>query len=132
VENIRIGIAADILGVSVDKLRKLIKDGLLNEERTSGGHRVINTGELADFLNLNLSSSSNYLPKLSARNKFLGLVTNVKSDTVMSQVDLISGNKRIVSLMTTEAVRDLNLVKGTIAIASTKASAITVEVVENL
>lgn len=131
-DNIRIGIAADILGVSVDRLRKLIKDGYLKEERTAGGHRTVDPIELAEFLNSNLNSGTASLPKLSARNKFLGLVTNVKSDEVMSQVDLISGKNRIVSLMTTEAVRDLKLEIGKIALASVKASAITIEMVENL
>ncbi len=131
-DNIRIGVAADILGVSVERLRRLINEGYLKEERTAGGHRTVDPLDLAEFLNSNLAFESVNLPKLSARNRFLGLVTDVKSDQIMSQVNMASGKNRIVSLMTTEAVRDLKLEKGKIALASVKASAVTVEVVDNL
>ena len=48
----------------------------------------------------------------SARNRFVGLVTDVQADAVMAQVELQCGPFRVVSLMSSEAVRDLGLEPG--------------------
>ena len=63
----------------------------------------------------------------SARNHFTGIVTGVISDLVMSQVELQCGPFRVVSLISTEAVRELGLVPGSIATAVVKATNVTVE-----
>ena len=57
----------------------------------------------------------------------VGLVTGILSDTVMSQVELQCGPHRIVSLMSTEAVRDLKLEIGSLAVAVVKATMVVVE-----
>lgn len=57
----------------------------------------------------------------------MGLVTDVVSDPVMSQVQLQCGPYRVVSLMSTEAVEDLGLAVGTVATASIKATHVVVE-----
>ena len=63
----------------------------------------------------------------SARNRFVGLVTEVISDTVMSQVELQCGPFRVVSLLSTEAVRELGLEPGSVAVAVVKATNVIVE-----
>ena len=63
----------------------------------------------------------------SARNRFVGLVTSVRSDEVMSQVELQCGPHRVVSLMSTEAVQELALEVGSLAVAVVKATHIIVE-----
>lgn len=63
----------------------------------------------------------------SARNRFVGLVTEVISDQVMSQVELQCGPHRVVSLMSTEAVRELGIEPGTVAVAVVKATNVIVE-----
>ena len=63
----------------------------------------------------------------SARNRFVGLVTRVVSDPVMSQVELQCGPFRIVSLISTEAVRDLGLEPGSVALALVKSTNVIVE-----
>ena len=45
-----------------------------------------------------------------------------------AQVELQAGPNRVVSLMTAEAVRDLGLEVGSVAVASVKATMVTVEV----
>lgn len=64
----------------------------------------------------------------SARNEFAGLVTEVVSDTVMSQVTLQCGPFRVVSLISTEAVRELGLEPGSVASAIVKATNVSVTV----
>jgi molybdopterin-binding protein len=63
----------------------------------------------------------------SARNRFVGLVTQVVSDKVMSQVELQCGPFRVVSLMSTEAVRELALEPGSVAVAVVKATNVMLE-----
>jgi molybdopterin-binding protein len=63
----------------------------------------------------------------SARNRFVGLVTAVITDTVMAKVDMVCGRHRVVSLMSREAAEELGLVPGVLAVASVKATHVVVE-----
>ena len=63
----------------------------------------------------------------SARNRFVGLVTDIVADKVMAQVELQCGPHRVVSLMSSEAVRELGLELGSVAIAVVKATTVMVE-----
>jgi molybdopterin-binding protein len=69
-------------------------------------------------------------PTSSARNRFVGLVTAVKADTVMAQVELQCGPFRVVSLMSSEAVTDLGLEPGSVAVAVIKSTNVIVESLE--
>jgi molybdopterin-binding protein len=64
---------------------------------------------------------------VSARNRMRGIVTAVKKDTVMAQVELVCGPYRMVSLMSTEAADDLGLEPGVLVIASVKSTNVVVE-----
>jgi molybdopterin-binding protein len=63
----------------------------------------------------------------SARNRLVGLVTEITADQVMAQVELQCGPHRIVSLMSSEAVRDLGLQVGSLAVAVVKSTMVIVE-----
>ena len=63
----------------------------------------------------------------SARNRFVGLVTDIKADAVMAQVELQCGPFRVVSLMSSEAVRDLGIELGSVAVAVIKSTNVIVE-----
>jgi molybdopterin-binding protein len=63
----------------------------------------------------------------SARNRFVGLVTSIVSDKVMSQVEIQAGPHKVVSLMSTEAVHELGLEPGSLAVAVIKATQVLVE-----
>ena len=63
----------------------------------------------------------------SSRNKITGLVTRIQVDGIMAQVDLQAGPFRVVSLMSREAVEDLGLEVGMLAVASVKATTVSVE-----
>jgi molybdopterin-binding protein len=67
----------------------------------------------------------------SARNRFVGLVTDVVADTVMAKVEIQSGPHRVVSLMSTDAVRELGLEPGVLAVAVIKATHVVVETPED-
>jgi molybdopterin-binding protein len=124
----RIGEAARLLGVSDDTVRRWVSSGALAVLKDQTGHQIIDGGELAAR-----AQQIAVLPEdpsgigSSARNRFVGLVTQVVSDTVMSQVELQCGPYRVVSLMSTEAVRDLGLVPGSLAVAVVKSTMVIVE-----
>ena len=63
----------------------------------------------------------------SARNRFVGLVTDITMDTVMAQVELQCGPFRVVSLMSSDAVADLELELGSVAVAVVKSTTVIVE-----
>lgn len=57
----------------------------------------------------------------------MGLVTDVLSDTVMTQVEIQCGPHKVVSLMSTQAARELKLEPGSLAVAVVKATTVIVE-----
>ena len=64
----------------------------------------------------------------SARNRFSGLVSRIVCDTVMAQVEIQAGPHRFVSLLSREAVDELGLEPGMLAIAEVKATNVSVEI----
>ncbi len=127
---IRIRQAAELLGVSDDTVRRWIDDGTLTAEQDGAGRKVVDGAQLARFARDVHSAGGPPDPlsiSSSARNRFVGLVTEVKSDPVMSQVQMQCGPFAVVSLMSTEAVAELGLEPGSIAVAVVKATTVIVE-----
>ena len=126
----RIGEAARLLGVSPDTVRRWADAGRLTTSRTTGGHRTIAGPDLArlsqDLAAEAASKQANGLA-LSARNRFTGLVTRVVRDGVMAQVEIQAGPHRVVSLLSAEAVDELSLEPGVLAVAVVKATNVVVE-----
>lgn len=127
VNEFKIGQAADLLGVSTDTLRRWADAGRVDTRRTEGGHRVISGTDLAAFATELSQSDDVDDHRVSARNRFVGLVTRVKRDSVMAQVEIQSGPHRIVSLISTEAVDDLGLEPGVLASAVVKSTNVVIE-----
>ena len=63
----------------------------------------------------------------SVRNRFPGIVTRVLRGDVAAQVEVQSGPHRFVSLLTREAVDDLNLQPGDRAVATVKSTNVAVD-----
>jgi molybdopterin-binding protein len=124
----RPGEVAELLGVSVDTVRRWADGGRLAMTRTESGQRVIDGPELARFLAETAPEpEEGMIVGQSARNRFTGLVTRVVKDAVMAMVEIQAGPHRIVSLMTTEAVEELGLAPGMMAVAAVKATQVVVE-----
>ncbi|RAN79249.1 MerR family transcriptional regulator [Bacillus sp. SRB_336] len=126
---IRVSEAARFLGVSDDTVRRWLDNGTLHGQKDGQGRIVIDGVELAAA-----AKSGSQLPDdptgvgSSARNRFVGLVTNVTMDLVMAQVELQCGPFRVVSLMSSEAVRDLGLEPGSVATAVVKSTNVIIEI----
>ena len=110
-------------------MRRWIDDGSLTAHLDASGRKAIDGAALAAFARANAGSA----PKdpltvaSSARNRFAGLVTKVVADTVMAQVEMQRGPFTVVSLMGADAVRELQLEPGSVAVAVVNATTVMVE-----
>lgn len=122
--------AAALLGVSDDTVRRWADAGRLTLAK-GGGPASIRGGELAalaqELAGTELSDAFPHA-RSSARNRLTGIVTRVQKDGVMAQVDIQAGPFRVVSLMSREAVEELGLEPGSLAVAAVKATNVIVEV----
>jgi molybdopterin-binding protein len=124
--------AAQLLSVSNDTVWRWINRGLLPVEHNQRP-LLIDGAALASVAHDQAHPAPDPTPtRRSARNRFVGLVTNVESATVMTQVELQCGPHRVVSLMSSEAARELNLVPGCLAIAVVKSTQVIVEIPSNV
>ncbi|WP_103381248.1 TOBE domain-containing protein [Pseudonocardia dioxanivorans] len=125
----RLAQAADLLGVSRDTVRRRVDDGLLPAVQDDTHHAVVDGAALAAYMQDRRPLPDDPVPVASsARNRMVGIVVAVVSGPVMSQVEMQCGRHRIVSLLSTEAVEDLGLEPGKLAVAVVKSTDITVEV----
>ncbi|MDQ1398040.1 MAG: hypothetical protein QOG64_3299 [Acidimicrobiaceae bacterium] len=125
----RIGQAAELLGVSVDTVRRWVDGGRIGAVRTEGGRRFIDGVALAEFaVEITDEHDPDIIVGRSARNRFRGIVTRVVKDKVAAQVEIQAGPHRVVSLMTREAADELGLAPGVLAIAAVKATSVVIEI----
>jgi molybdopterin-binding protein len=129
VATVRVGRAAEMLGISVDTLRRWEAEGRVRMERTAGGQRVIALEEVRRLLDdKRRTSQDRPIVAQSARNRFAGVVTRIERDRVAAVVEVMAGPHRLVSLMTAEAVDELGLEVGDEAVCVVKATNVIVEI----
>jgi len=126
---IRVGQAAEMLGVTVETMRRWEAEGRLHMERSSGGQRLV---ALADGTRLlagrRKTGAERSIVGGWARNRFPGIVTRIEKDRVAAVVEILAGPHRIVSLMTAEAVDEMGLKVGDEAVGVVKATTVIVEI----
>jgi molybdopterin-binding protein len=129
----RITEAAELLGVSDDTVRRWLNSGQLPVERDQSRRMVIDGVALAAFARDHARPAPDPMFQVgrSARNRFVGLVTNVIADTVMTQIEIQCGPHRVVSLISTEAARELGLSPGSLAVAVVKSTQVIIETPNN-
>lgn len=126
---LRVGQAAEMLGVTVDTLRRWEVEGRLHLERSSGGQRLVPMTEITRLMaERRRSATDRPIVAGSARNRFPGVVTRIEKDGVAAVVEILAGPHRIVSLMTAEAVDELGIVVGDEAVGVVKATNVVVEI----
>lgn len=129
----RVAEAADLLGVSNDTLRRWIDAGRVPSAVGADGRRTIAGQDLARLAKSLADAGPDGVThtaratSVSARNRLRGIVTGVKKDNVMAQVEMVCGPYRMVSLMSSEAADELGLEAGVVAIASVKSTNVVVE-----
>ena len=126
---LRVGQAAEMLGVSVETLRRWEADGRLRTARSDGGQRMVDVEEVTRLLEERRRTATDRpIVAQSARNRFAGIVTRIEKDRVAAVVEVMAGPHRLVSLMTAEAVDEMNLQVGDEAVCVVKATNVIVEV----
>jgi molybdopterin-binding protein len=124
----RIADAARLLGVSDDTVRRWVDAGSLPAQTDASHRKVVDGAALAEFARRHANATPDPTDVVSsARNRLVGLVTSVTADTVMAQVEMQCGPHRIVSLVSSEAVRALGLEPGVLAVAVIKSTNVVVE-----
>ncbi|SFE48022.1 molybdenum-pterin binding domain-containing protein [Actinacidiphila alni] len=124
-----IGQAARLLGVSSETVRRWADGGQLRMEREGGGNRTIDGVSLAAFATERATALSAAPEEIatSVRNAFAGIVTAVRSDEVIAQVEVQSGPHRLVSLVSREAVDELGIAVGMAVTARVKSTSVHVD-----
>ena len=126
---IRVGQAAEMLGVTVETMRRWETEGRLQMERSSGGQRLVALADITRLLaERRKAGTDRSIVGGSARNRFPGIVTRIEKDKIAAVVEILAGPHRIVSLMTAEAVDEMGLKVGDEAVGVVKATTVIVEV----
>ena len=129
--HLRVSEASRYLGVSDDTVRRWVDNGTLSATTDTAGRKVVDGYEVALVARKHATMPAPPEGSLSsARNRFVGLVTDLQVDAVMAQVELQCGPFRVVSLMSSEAVRELGLELGSVAMAVIKSTTVIVETFE--
>jgi molybdopterin-binding protein len=114
--------AAKALGVSIDTVRRWERQGRLKAERDAANRRLIPAAEIERL------RGDPGLAHLSARNRFEGVVSDVRIEGLVGQVELlVSAPVRVVALITSDAVEELQLRPGMRATAIVKATSVMVQ-----
>jgi molybdopterin-binding protein len=114
--------AASALGISIDTLRRWDKSGRIKVQRDAGNRRVVAASEI-DRVRGDAGRAH-----ISARNRFNGIVTDVKVDGLMAQVELVvSDPVRLVAIVTRDAVEELGLKPGMATTALVKSTNVIIQ-----
>jgi molybdopterin-binding protein len=113
--------AARRLGISLDTLRRWDRDGRIAVERDGANRRLVPLSEIERLV------THEHEPEISARNRFRGIVREVKVEGLLAQVELEAGPFRVVAVVTREAVEELGLKPGMPATALVKATSVLLE-----
>lgn len=126
--NYRISECAELLSVSDDTVRRWVETGKLPASVDQAGKQSIEGKVLAEFVQTQARAAADERgTQVSARNRFLGIVTKIQIEGLVAQVEIQSGSTHVVSLITADAARALNLEVGTKAVATVKATNVGVE-----
>lgn len=112
--------AARALGISIDTLRRWDRAGRIAVTRDAANRRVVSGAEIERLRGDGDAG-------LSARNRFGGVVRQVTTDGLLTQVEIdVTQPVRVVAVITTDAARELGLAPGDPATAVVKATSVMV------
>lgn len=151
-ELLRLGEAAERLGISYPTLKQWIYQGKIHSVKTAGGHHRISTTEIDSLLfqgsprrsakpkpatggassrssslgGLESVSCSGLDHVISGRNQLVGRVTHVETVGLLSKVTIDVGGQTVTAIITRDACDDLGLRVGDAAAALIKATEVMV------
>ena len=123
--------AAAMLGISYPTVKQWILSGKLPTVQTPGGHHRIEQAALKPFLKEDTErparQSRDRYRRISGRNQLVGHVVDVQVDGLMAKVVLSFGDQQITAIITSDAVREMDLRKGDQAAALIKSTEVMIE-----
>ena len=124
--------AAERHGVGYSTMKRWIGDGRVRTTLTEGGHHRISDAEIDRLTSHNQPAAKaraarpadpdDTLAGLSARNRLLGFVEEVRIDGLLAQVRLRVGNQTLTAVVTSDAIHALKLKRGDDALAVIKST----------
>jgi molybdopterin-binding protein len=124
-ESLTLGEAARAIGVSQDTLRRWDRAGKLHTQRDERNRRIVSAAEVRRISGRRERHLTG--ARLSARNRFVGVVRSVEVDGVMALVELAAGPFLVTAAVTRDSVEELGLVEGVEATATMKATSVMIE-----
>jgi molybdopterin-binding protein len=123
--DLTLGEAAKAIGVSVDTLRRWDRAGKLRTHRDDHNRRVVSPREVQRLTGRPDRHETG--ARLSARNRFGGVVRSVEVDGVMALVEIEAGPFLVTAAITRDSVQELGLAPGVEATATVKATSVMIE-----
>jgi molybdopterin-binding protein len=118
--------AAVQLGISFPTIKQWIYRKKIRSIKTAGGHHRIPQAEVDRLLyrtrGHNEDERRSSYQRISGRNQLVGRIVEVKVSGLVGQVTLSVGGQMITSLITSGAIREMQLKKGQTAAALIKAT----------
>ena len=123
--------AARLIGVSYPTIKQWILTGKLKTVRTPGGHHRVGEASLKPFLAKDkkkpAAESRERYRRVSGRNQLAGKVVSIRVEGLLAEVVLSVGEAHITAIITSSAVRELQLKKGDAAAALIKSTDVMIE-----
>ena len=118
--------AAVALGISYPTIKQWILAGKLKTIKTPGGHHRIPQSALTPMLKSRPTAatkqSRDRFRNVSGRNQLVGQIVEVRISGLFAKVVLSIGDQKITSIITSDAVREMQLRKGQTAAALIKST----------
>ncbi len=113
--------AARALGISLDTLRRWDREGKIETSRDRANRRLVPASEVERL-------RGGELEHLSARNRFHGVVREVRIEGLLAQVEIdVTEPALVVAVITRDAAEQLRLRPGMAATGVVKATSVMVE-----
>jgi len=117
------GEAARALGISLDTLRRWDRSGRIKTKRDGGNRRIVSAAEIDRLRGIPRTEHH-----MSARNRFSGVVNDVRIDGLIAQVEMtVTEPTVLTAIVTADAVRELGLEPGNPVVAVIKSTSVMVE-----
>ena len=123
--------AARLLGISYPTIKQWILSGKLKTVQTPGGHHRVSEATLRPFLAADSvkpeAESRQRFRRVSGRNQLAGKIVSIRIEGLLAEVVLAVGDGHVTSIITANAVRELQLKKGDTVAALIKSTDVMIE-----
>src|SRR6267142_4276956 len=111
--------AAQTLGISLDTLRRWDRQGRIKTKRDSSNRRIVTAKEIDRLRGAHVDH------QMSARNRFSGVVREVRVEGLMAQVEMVVTEPAVLTaIVTADAVEELGLKAGNHVVAVIKSTSV--------